>query len=170
MTLAPGLSWRWRETLVPLLLSPDHGLLFYQPWIVLGLAMCLPQIRRLVPNSEPGDPPAGWHWVCAAAIVLHLTLIASWNCWWGGRLLGFPVGDGDNTLFRSALSVPSPSYALLAWGRRVLLATTLVAAFVHLTGVYLKADYRDIQPGLFSIAPSRPVPGRTCRFSGRSPP
>ena len=38
----------------------------------------------------------------------------------------------------------------LAWGRRVVLATALIAAFLHLTGVYLPADYQAVQRGVFT--------------------
>jgi hypothetical protein len=152
----PGLAWRWRETLLPLLLSPDHGLLVYQPWIVLGLAMGLPSVRRLAPAREPGEPPAGWRWVCVASILLHLTLIASWNCWWGGDCWGSRLAT-ETVPFFALLCLPSlAALRGLAWGRRLLLATALAAAFVHLTGVYLKVDYHDTQAGLFSHRIERP--------------
>ena len=38
----------------------------------------------------------------------------------------------------------------LVWGRRLVWAMVLIAAFPHLTGVYLKANYCDSQMGLFS--------------------
>jgi len=156
VTQASGFSWCWRETLLPLLVSPDHGLLFYQPWIVLSLAMCLPQVRRLASASEPGDPPAGWRWVCATAIVLHLTLIASWNCWWGGDCWGSRLATETIPFFALLCLRPIAALRGLAWGRRLLLATTLAASFVQLSGVYLKADYRAIQPGFFSHHPVLP--------------
>ncbi len=34
----------WRDTLIPLLVSPDHGLLVYQPWILLGAMIGLPNV------------------------------------------------------------------------------------------------------------------------------
>ncbi len=156
VTQAPGLSWRWRQTLLPMLLSPDHGLLIYQPWILLGLSACLPRVRRLLHTAEPGDPPTGWRWVCAGAIVLHLALIASWNCWWGGHCWGSRLAVETVPLFALLCLRPIAALRCLAWGRGLLLATVLAAAFVHLPGVYLKADYRDIQPGLFSHHPVPP--------------
>ena len=145
-----GFALRWRETVLPMLVSPDHGLLVYQPWILLGLAACLPGLRRLTPVGEPGDPPAGWRWFCAAAIVLHLTLIASWNCWWGGDCWGSRLATETVPLFALLCLRPIAGLLRLAWGRRLLLGMLLVAAFPHLTGVYLKANYCDCQRGLFS--------------------
>jgi hypothetical protein len=52
-----------------------------------------------------------------------------------------------------------PSLAVLrrlAWGRRFLGATALLAAFVQLPGVYLKADFRDTQPALIGSATPEP--------------
>jgi hypothetical protein len=144
-----GFSVRWRETVVPMLVSPAHGLLVYQPWILLGLAACLPRLR-LAPAGEPGAPPAGWRWVCVVGIVLHLTLVASWNCWWGGDCWGSRLTTETVPLFALLCLRPIAALLRLSWGRRLVLATALVAAFLHLSGVYLKADYHDSQPGLFS--------------------
>jgi hypothetical protein len=145
-----GFAIRLRETAVPLLLSPAHGLLVYQPWIVLGLAACLPGTRRLAPAGEPGDPPVGWRWFCGLAIVLHLTLVASWNCWWGGDCWGSRLVTETVPLFALLCLRPIAALLRLTWGRRLVLAMGLLAAFPHLTGVYLKANYCDSQMGLFS--------------------
>ncbi len=147
---APGLSWRGRETLIPLLLSPAHGLFIYQPWILLGLTMCLPQVRRLRTTAEPSDGPAGWRWFCATAIVLHLALIASWNCWWGGHCWGSRLVTETVPLFALLCLRPIDALRRLNWGRSLLVATAVAAGFVNLTGVYLKADYRDVLPGPLS--------------------
>ena len=53
-------------------------------------------------------------------------------------------------LFALLCLPPVAGLLRLAWGRRLVLAMLLLAAFPHLTGVYLKANYRDIQQGLFS--------------------
>jgi hypothetical protein len=151
-----GFSWSWREASLPLLIAPDHGLLMYQPWILLGLAVCLPPVRRLLPVGEPGDLPGGWRWVCVSAIVLHLALIASWNCWWGGDCWGSRLATETVPLFALLCLRPIAALRRLAWGRRLVLATALVAAFLHLTGVYLPADYQAVQPAIFTHRPALP--------------
>jgi hypothetical protein len=153
---AIGFTWSWRAALLPILVGPDHGLLVYQPWILLGLAACLPAVRRLLPPSEPADLPGGWRWACASAIALHLALIASWNCWWGGDCWGSRLATETMPLFALLCLRPIAALRRLAGGRRAILATALVTAFLHLTGVYLNADYQAVQRGLFTHRPAQP--------------
>ncbi len=159
-----GFALRWRETVLPMLFSPDHGLFVYQPWIVLGSAACFPLVRRLMPAGEPGDPPAGWRWFGASAIVLHLTLIASWNCWWGGDCWGSRLATETVPLFALLCLRPIAGLLRLVWGRRLVLAMVLIAAFPHLTGVFLKANYCDTQTGVFSQRMETPGSWRNLPF------
>jgi len=146
---------RWRDTLVPLLLSTDHGLLIYQPWILLGLALLAPGVRRRLPIA-PVDVPPGWHWLCIAVITPYLVLVASWYCWWGGQCWGSRLLV-ETVPFFALLCLPSvAALRQLTWGRRLLVATALLAAFVQLTGVYLKGDFRDTQPALIGGAAPEP--------------
>jgi hypothetical protein len=145
----------WRDTLIPLLFSSDHGLLVYQPWILLGLAMAVPSIRRLLPDAPMGAP-RGWGWLCIAAIVPTVALITSWYCWWGGQCWGSRLLV-ETVPFFALLCLPSVVVLRrLRWGRHLLAATALVAAFVQLTGVYLKVDFRDTQPALIGSASPEP--------------
>ncbi len=145
----------WQDTLIPLLLSTDHGLLVYQPWILLGLALIVPRVYRRLPTTPVAAPP-GWYWLCIAAIVPYLALVASWYCWWGGQCWGSRM-IVETVPFFALLCLPSvATLRRLTWGRRVLLATAFVAAFVQLTGVYLKADFRDTQPALLGSAHPEP--------------
>jgi hypothetical protein len=145
----------WRHTLIPLLVSTDHGLLVYQPWILLSLALAGPNVRRQL-SATTGDAPRGWYWLCALAIVPYLALVASWYCWWGGQCWGSRIVI-EIVPFFALICLPCISaLRRLAWGRRVLLTTALVAAFVQLTGVYLKADFRDTQPALLGSACPEP--------------
>lgn len=145
----------WRETLIPLLVSPDHGLLVYQPWILLGLAMLLPSVRRRF-SQAPLDAPAGWRWVCLGAIVPQLAMIACWYCWWGGACWGSRLLV-ETVPFFALLCLQSLSALRRGvWGRRSIVAMGLLAAFVQLPGVYLKVDCRDWQPGVFSHRPEPP--------------
>ena len=150
----------WRETLLPLLVSPDHGLLLYQPWILLGLATAIPSVRRRLPHCSQ-DEPSGLCWMCAAAIVGYLALIASWYCWWGGQCWGSRLLV-ETVPFFALLCLPTvAALRRMIWGRRLLLAMVLLAAFVQLTGVYLKSDFRDTQPASSVRSRSRLVPGNT---------
>jgi hypothetical protein len=151
-----GFSWRWREAFVPLMVSPDHGLLMYQPWLLLGLAVCLPGVRRRLPAGESAELPVGWRGVCAAAIVLHLGLIASWDCWWGGHCWGSRLATEIVPLLALLCLRPLAGLLSFAKGRRLVLATAALAGFLHLSGVYLKADFDDVQMGLFSKRLERP--------------
>jgi hypothetical protein len=153
---AIGFTWNWREAVLPILISPDHGLFVYQPWILLGLAVCLPVVRRLLPRGEPADLQRGWGGACVTAIILHLALIASWNCWWGGDCWGSRLATETVPLFALLCLRPLAALRRLAWGRRAVLATAVVAAFLHLTGVYLNADYQAVQRGIFTHAPAEP--------------
>ncbi|HEY7312787.1 MAG TPA: hypothetical protein VH643_25715 [Gemmataceae bacterium] len=153
---AIGFTWNWREALLPILIGPDHGLIVYQPWILLGLAACVPAVRRLLPVGEPADLPNGWRWACVSAIGLHLALIASWNCWWGGDCWGSRLATETVPLFALLCLRPIAALRRLAWGRRAVLATAVLAAVLHLTGVYLKADYQAVQRGIFTHCPAQP--------------
>ncbi len=146
---------QWRNTVVPLLLSPDHGLLVYQPWILLIAALVVPAVRRLR-TSPTADAPAAWPWFCIVAIVSYLALVSSWYCWWGGHCWGSRLVI-ETVPFFALLCLPAISALLrLMWGRRVLLAMVLLAAFVQLPGVYLKVDFRDTQPALIGALPEPP--------------
>ncbi|HTU21414.1 MAG TPA: hypothetical protein VMG10_25480 [Gemmataceae bacterium] len=141
----------WRETLIPLLFSLDHGLLIYQPWIVLGLMFVVPSVRRGLP-----DAPSGWKWLCIAVIVPYVALVASWYCWWGGQCWGSRLLV-ETVPFFALLCLPAiAALRRRAWGRRLLLATAVAAGFVQLSGVYLKVDFRDSQPALVGTKPEPP--------------
>lgn len=148
-------SGRWRDTLVPLLLSPDHGLLVYQPWILLALAAIVPSVRRGLPISSR-DAPSGWRCFCILAIVPQVAMVASWYAWWGGQCWGSRLLVETVPFFALLCLQPLAALRRLAWGRRLIAAMAILAAFVQLTGVYLKADCRDVQPGLFSRRPEPP--------------
>ncbi len=146
---------QWSETLLPLLFSTDHGLLVYQPWILLSLALAVPSVRRRV-SAPSVDAPPGWQWLCVGAIVPYLMLVASWYCWWGGQCWGSRIVI-ETVPFLALLGLPSlAALRRQTWGRRLLLATAFVAAFVQLTGVYLKVDFRDTQPALIGSATPEP--------------
>jgi hypothetical protein len=143
----------WREAMILILASLDHGLLVYQPWILLLLTLLLPSVRRQLATA---DAPPAWRWFCVAAIAPYLGLVASWYCWWGGDCWGSRLVI-ETVPFFALLCLPCVSaLRQLAWGRGLLATTIIVAAFLHLTGVYLKVDVRDTQPALFGTQPEPP--------------
>jgi hypothetical protein len=151
----PMFTENWRHTLIPLLFSPDHGLLVYQPWILLVLALAVPSVRRLR-TSPTAEVPAAWPWFCVMAIVAYVALVSSWYCWWGGHCWGSRLVV-ETVPFFALLCLPAiAALRRLAWGRRLLLATMLAAAFVQLPGEYLKVDFRDTQPALIGSLPEPP--------------
>lgn len=145
----------WRHTLIPLLFSPDHGLLMYQPWILLLPALALPSVRRCW-TAPTAAVPAAWPWLCVAAIVPYLALVCSWYCWWGGACWGSRLVI-ETVPFFALLCLPAvAALRRLVWGRWILWTTLFVAALVQLPGVYLKVDFRDTQPALFGALPEPP--------------
>ncbi len=145
----------WRDTMVLLLVSLDHGLLVYQPWILLLATLTVPSVRRRLFATASAAPP-GWSWFCLAAIAPTLGLVASWNCWWGGDCWGSRLVV-ETVPFFALLCLPCVSALRhLAWGRGLLTATLVLAAFLHLTGVFLKVDIRASQP---LIGANRVSPG-----------
>jgi hypothetical protein len=137
------------EVVVPLLVSPDHGLLVYQPWLLLGLAACRPAFRRRAPG-QPAAALPGWAWFCLAAVMLHLALLATWGCWWGGHCWGSRLATEAVPLLALLCLRPIAALRRGRRGRYLVAAAAVAGCLVHLPGVYLKADYRDIQPGLFT--------------------
>ena len=146
-------SWRWRETLVPCSSSRSRLARFISRgscWVWRCSAAGAPSGR-----VEPGDPPPGWRWVCVRPLCSHLALIASWNCWWGGDCWGSRLPTETVPFSLCFVCIRSPPCAASAGGGAAA-GDGVRAAFVQLTGVYLKADYQAVQPGLFTHRPESP--------------
>jgi hypothetical protein len=138
-----------------LLFSPDHGLIAYQPWILLGLVGWLwPGSSAAPPDAE--DAPRGWRLFCLAGIGLHLALLSCWGCWWGGDCWGSRLATEVVPLCGLLCVRPVARAWASAGGRRLVCAVSVLACFLHAGGVYLKANYHDHQPGLFSRRPEPP--------------
>jgi hypothetical protein len=72
-------AWSPGEHLTSVLFSPGRGLFVYQPFFVL--LVLLPFVRTV-------SPVRGWVPFSLGIIGLHLALISSWPCWWGGSCYG----------------------------------------------------------------------------------
>jgi hypothetical protein len=79
-----GENWSWNvDSLWGILISPSHGALVYQPWLILaGLAVVCST------SSQESGAPRGWPWLCVAVTVLQVGMVAGWCCWWGGHSWG----------------------------------------------------------------------------------
>jgi hypothetical protein len=127
-------------SLLGVLVSPARGLVVYQPWLLLAAAALLPAVRRRLPGAERAPCPAGWSVFCAAAVVLHLGLVSSWRCWWGGHCWGSRLAS--EAVPPCALLALRPLAALwsAAAGRRLVIGVGLLALLLHLPAVYLRCD------------------------------
>jgi hypothetical protein len=119
------------------LFSPTHGLAVYQPWLLVGLLGAASALRNRMPAPRTALPP-GWQAWALATIGLHLTLVSSWRCWWGGWCWGSRLTSEIVPL--AALLALAPIGLLLASarGRAVVLALAVVSAVVHVPSVYLR--------------------------------
>lgn len=119
------------------LFSPTHGLAVYQPWLLVGLLAAMPALRKRMPAPRAALPP-GWQAWALAAIGLHLALVSSWRCWWGGWCWGSRLASEAAPL--AALLALAPIGMLLASarGRAVIATLAIVSALLHVPSVYLR--------------------------------
>jgi hypothetical protein len=125
-----GAPWDWtfQGGLAGVLVAPSHGLLVYQPWLLLAPLGWLLEARR----GEPLPGPRGWPWFCLTAAVLHVLLVAAWSCWWGGHSYGSRL-TSDVLPALALLTVPAVVVLLRTrTGRALVAATLLVSAVLHL--------------------------------------
>jgi hypothetical protein len=133
-----GGNWAWSvSTLSAVLVSPSHGALVYQPWLILMVFALVPGWHRLTGR----DTPAGWSWLCLSAIVLQVLLVGGWRCWWGGHCYGSRLLSEAIPL--SALLCVAPIAALwrLAGGKQLLMTLAVCAFLMHAVAVYGKAEF-----------------------------
>jgi hypothetical protein len=74
--------WNIGEHLLAVLFSPGRGLFIFQP--VLSLAF----LHAFTKPDDTRRPPTGWVAFLLGVVALHLFLIGSWPCWWGGFCYG----------------------------------------------------------------------------------
>jgi hypothetical protein len=125
------------SSLPGVLVSPGRGLLVYQPWLLLAVAALVPAVRRRLPAGERAPCPAGWSLFCAAAVVLHLGLISSWRCWWGGYCWGSRLASEVVPLCALLMLRPLAALWSGAAGRRLVLGVGLLALLLHGPALYL---------------------------------
>jgi hypothetical protein len=127
---AEGESFHWgNPALISSLLSPWHGLFYWHPFLLVGLAGMLSWTWQ-----RPGSAIA-WTAVFAATIYLN----AAWWCWWFASAFGsrgydaalLPVMAGVGWLFARM----KPNARALIWGASILLGTwNFYLAVLYRTG------------------------------------
>lgn len=134
------------------LFSPTHGLLVYQPWLLLLVLNLWPSLCRASQSSR-APLPRGWRLWAMAVVVGHLALVSSWWCWWGGWCWGSRLLSEDLPLL--ALLTLGPLATLLATPRRSrwVLAIAIVSALLHVPSVYFdqKRWYGRPEPEVASL-------------------
>ena len=75
-------TWSPGQFVLDVLVSPGRGLFVFQPWLLLLLLRISPAVR----TGEKTLP--GWSLFALGMVSLHVLLIASWPCWWGGSCYG----------------------------------------------------------------------------------
>jgi hypothetical protein len=160
-----GNSWTIDLTgaLPGLLLSPSHGLLVYQPWLLLGLLGLLPLPRGGRAAEAVG--PTGWPWFCLSVMLLQLALVSCWRCWyggdcWGSRLLAEVVPLLALLCLRPVALLGKHRAGQFALGCLLLLSFFLQAVGVYGHPHWMSSEEIQRDPGLlwsWSRAPFLPA-------------
>jgi hypothetical protein len=127
------------RSLGAILISPGRGLVVYQPWILLAGFFLFPSFRDKMTAIVHATCPSGWIGFCVCVIVLHMSLISSWKCWWGGYCWGSRLAAEAIPLL--ALLCVRPIAVLWSTGSgKGLVATLALLSFLlHVPAIYLRS-------------------------------
>lgn len=131
------------ESGLGVLISPGRGLLVYQPWMFLGLAVQVPTLRRRRAALQGLPTPPGWMLFCGTVIVLHFMIIAAWRVWWGGHCWGSRLCAEIVPLAALCCLRPIATLWESSLGRGLVVAVALLSACMHLPAVYRQAANWD---------------------------
>jgi hypothetical protein len=133
---AHGRNWGFSAvSLTGVLVSPTHGVLVYQPWLLLIAFTAFVRYHRR------DDSPGGWMPACAAAVAMQILLIANWKCWWGGACWGSRL-LADVIPLAALLCLPAVGFLLKRrWGVATLALVAVVSAFLHLAVLHMNASW-----------------------------
>jgi hypothetical protein len=141
LTQAASANWSMESMLTGaagVLVSPSHGFLVYQPWLLFAGLVLVPAIRRGIEQAGRAPSPKGWTMFVVCYLVLHLSLISAWRCWWGGYCWGSRLA-AEVTPFIALLCVePIAALWATAVGRRLVWAAIVLGCLLHLPAVYLR--------------------------------
>jgi hypothetical protein len=137
-TAAGAWAFQLGEPWAAVLFSPCRGVLIYQPWLILagwGLVWWTRQ-----PKVPGRVLPAGWPWLCALYMVLHVAMVSSWRIWDGGYCWGSRLAS-EIVPFGGLLAIPAIS---ACWkssrGRWLVAALICWSALFHVPALLLKQD------------------------------
>jgi hypothetical protein len=140
------------------LLSPTHGLVTYQPWLLLLLMNVWPAHGTESPMKRFPLPP-GWRTWVVVVVLSHLALVSSWNCWWGGWCWGSRLLSEDLPLLALFTLRPLATLMTTPQRGRLILTIAILSALVHVPSVYLMQQRwynqigRDTAYGTWSAPP-----------------
>ena len=137
-TAAGAWAFSLGEPWAAVLFSPCRGVLIYQPWLLLAAAglVCWTNRRHFSGRALP----AGWPWLCAVYMVLHVAMVSSWRIWDGGYCWGSRLAS-EIVPFGGLLAIPAIG---ACWrsspGRYFVAALICWSAMFHVPAVLLKQD------------------------------
>ena len=122
--------------LAGVLFSPARGLLVYQPWILLALAVAVPSVRARASGLGRAAGPSGWVPFCLTVVASQVLLVSAWGCWWGGWCWGSRLVVEIVPL--CALLCVRPIAALRAsrMGRSVVFSLAILGVLAHVPAAY----------------------------------
>ena len=127
------------STLVAILISPGRGMLVYQPWILLVALFLFTSLREEMAANERTACPSGWIGFCVWVILLHLSLISSWKCWWGGYCWGSRLAAEAIPLLALLCVRPIAVLWSTKRGKGLVLTLVLLSCLMHLPAIYLRS-------------------------------
>src|SRR5262249_2964936 len=137
-TAAGSWTFRFGEPWAAVLFSPCRGVLIYQPWLLLAAWGLIRAMGR--DRCTGGVVPAGWQWLGAVYILLHLAMVSSWRIWDGGDCWGSRLAREIGP-FGALLAIPAID---MCWrstpGRYFVVTLVCWSALFHVPAVLLKQD------------------------------
>jgi hypothetical protein len=150
-------DWALATHLGGVLISPSRGLFVYQIWLLPLLVRRL-QVLFLMSRGhilQLQNRQAAMTIALVAFTVLHLILVASWPCWWGGHCHGSRLA-AEVVPILALLLLPALQ-SLMHW--RGAFASIVVLAFIglaiHLPGSHGTAQAWNFRPVEVNAFPER---------------
>jgi hypothetical protein len=127
------------NSLAAILISPGRGILVYQPWILLTALLLFPFFRDKMSVIQRTSDPSGWMGCCVWVIVLHLGLISSWKCWWGGYCWGSRLAAEVIPLLALWCVRPIAVLWSTGIGKGLVLTLAMLSCLMHVPAIYLRS-------------------------------
>ena len=125
--------------LAGVLFSPGRGLIVYQPWVLLAMAVAVPSVRARLSEVGRVARPSGWVPFCLVAIASQVLLVSAWGCWWGGWCWGSRLVVDIVPLCALLCVRPIAALWTSRGGRALVLSMALLGLLAHLPAAYFNA-------------------------------